>query len=66
MTSNNNFNNILNRKECSEAEYIQFRTLFDDAVNAGLISSPEKFQKTMIEHGLSKDIHYSYRWELNR
>ena len=62
-----NFNDILSKKECTEAQYEQYKELFDNAVESGLISKPEKFEKSKISSGRNGnviDIQYSYKWEI--
>ena len=58
------FDDILKKKECTETVYNRFKEQFDAAVQAGLISSPENFDKTTITHGGRTDTTAYYRWKL--
>lgn len=61
---NNQFARILGKKECSEYEYISNKVLFDDAVKSGLISEPERYEKSTITDGARVEIKYGYRWQI--
>lgn len=56
------FNELLYKKECSEYEYKIYKQLFDEAVNSGVISSPQKYEKIKITSGAGTSIEYAYKW----
>ena len=57
-------NDLFNKKECSEYEYLKNKELFDIAIKSGLISTPERFEKSRISTGSISDSQYWYRWRL--
>lgn len=61
---NNLFEDLLKKKECSEYEYLKDKELFDVAVDAGMISSPERYEKSRITDGSKSDSSYWYRWRI--
>ena len=58
------FDDILKKKECTAHMYNQFKEQFDAAVRAGLISSPEEFDRITIKHGGGQGATACYRWKL--
>lgn len=64
MISNNTFEKVLRKKECSAFFYRENKELFDCAVKSGLISEPERSEKEKITHAGGEDIHIIYKWNI--
>lgn len=61
---NSQLRNLLHKQECSQYEYVKNKELFDAAVDAGMISPPERYEKSRITDGSKSDSSYWYRWRI--
>ncbi len=63
MTTNNRFNDLLKKKNCSEFEYQKYKEQFDEAVKLGMITHPERYENKLT-HGGREEIRPVYFWNI--